>query len=59
MNLGSNNVNLKISIDNLEASSSSSSIQAIGSRKIQLTSGNLMDENSFQEPEKVRLDLNL
>lgn len=57
MNLGTDNVNLKISIDNLEASLSS--IQVIGSRKIQLTSGNVMDENSFEEQKKVRFDLNL
>lgn len=51
VNLESNNVNLKISIGNLEASSLT--IQVIGSRKTQLTSGNLMDENSFEDRKKV------
>jgi len=42
-------VNLKISIDGLEPNS----LQLSGSTKTVLTSGNVMDENSFSQPKKV------
>lgn len=49
VNFQSNTVSLKISINGLEKNS----IQLFGSTKTVLTSGNLMDENSFKEPKKV------
>ncbi|CAK9170046.1 unnamed protein product [Ilex paraguariensis] len=49
VNFGSNTANLKISIDGLELNS----IQSYGSTKTVLTSSNVMDENSFNEPNKV------
>lgn len=49
VNFGSNFVNLKISIDGLKPSS----FQSLGSTRTVLTSSNLMDENSFIEPNKV------
>lgn len=49
VNFGSNIVNLKISIDGLKPSS----FQSLGSTRTVLTSSNLMDENSFDEPNKV------
>lgn len=49
VNFGSNNVTLQISITGLEVNS----IQSSGSTKTVLTSGNVMDENSFQAPNKV------
>ncbi|KAL3534085.1 hypothetical protein ACH5RR_002546 [Cinchona calisaya] len=49
VNFGSNMVNLKITIDNLD----SNSIQANGSSQTILKSSSLMDENSFTEPNKV------
>ncbi|KAJ4706781.1 alpha-L-arabinofuranosidase 1 [Melia azedarach] len=49
VNFGSNSVQLKVSVDGLEPNS----IKGSGSTKTQLTSTNLMDENSFQEPNKV------
>lgn len=50
MNFGSSSVNLSISISGLDQTS----IQKSGSSKMVLTSANLMDENSFSEPNKVR-----
>ncbi|KAG2685355.1 hypothetical protein I3760_10G121600 [Carya illinoinensis] len=50
VNFGSDQVNLTISVDGLEHNS----IQLSGSTKSVLTSGNLMDENSFKEPTKVK-----
>ncbi|KAL3819656.1 hypothetical protein ACJIZ3_005561 [Penstemon smallii] len=49
VNFGSNSVTLQISIDGLEMNS----LQALGSTKTELTSGNLMSENSFEVPNKV------
>ncbi|KAH6779538.1 alpha-L-arabinofuranosidase 1 [Perilla frutescens var. hirtella] len=49
VNFGSNNVTLQISINGLEVNS----IQPSGSTKTVLTSGNVMDENSFEAPNKV------
>ncbi|KAK4485616.1 hypothetical protein RD792_008259 [Penstemon davidsonii] len=49
VNFGSNSVTLQISIDGLEMNS----LQAIGSTKTELTSSNLMSENSFEVPNKV------
>lgn len=49
VNLGTNTVNLKVSVKGLEPNSISPS----GSTKTVLTSNNLMDENSFSEPKKV------
>lgn len=49
VNFVNNTVSLKISITGLEQNS----IQALGSMKTVLTSGNVMDENSFKEPKKV------
>ncbi|KAL8133586.1 hypothetical protein AgCh_008880 [Apium graveolens] len=56
VNFGSSTVNLKISVQGLELNSKSSST----SKKTVLTSTNLMDENSFAQPNKVapvKLDL--
>ncbi|XP_065852662.1 alpha-L-arabinofuranosidase 1-like [Euphorbia lathyris] len=49
VNFGSSQVNLKVSVNGLGLSS----IQASGSQKTVLTSANLMDENSFNEPKKI------
>ncbi|EEF38707.1 alpha-L-arabinofuranosidase 1 [Ricinus communis] len=49
VNFGSSTVNLKISIDGLGLNS----IQLSGSTKMLLTSANVMDENSFNDPKKV------
>ncbi|KAG5552736.1 hypothetical protein RHGRI_010739 [Rhododendron griersonianum] len=49
VNFGSNIVNLKISIDGMKQNT----FQSLGSTKTILTSSNLMDENSFKEPNKV------
>ncbi|KAG7964214.1 hypothetical protein I3843_09G158800 [Carya illinoinensis] len=54
VNFWNNTVNLKISVDGLEPNS----IQLSGSNKTELTSGNLMDENSFKEPKKVKPNQN-
>eukprot|EP00262_Sarcandra_glabra_P020536 TRINITY_DN8221_c0_g1_i1.p1 TRINITY_DN8221_c0_g1~~TRINITY_DN8221_c0_g1_i1.p1 ORF type:complete len:671 (+),score=92.32 TRINITY_DN8221_c0_g1_i1:93-2105(+) len=50
VNFGSNLVNLTISVDGLE----SNSVDSFQSTKTVLTSNNLMDENSFAVPNKVR-----
>lgn len=47
VNLGSNSVTLQLSIEGLEVNSS-------GATKTELTSGNVMDQNSFQMPTKVK-----
>ncbi|CAA3003564.1 alpha-L-arabinofuranosidase 1-like [Olea europaea subsp. europaea] len=49
VNFGSNRVTLKISIDGLEGNI----IQETGSAKTILTSSNVKDENSFNQPTKV------
>ncbi|KAL0359689.1 UNVERIFIED_CONTAM: Alpha-L-arabinofuranosidase 1 [Sesamum angustifolium] len=49
VNFGSNSVILQISIVGLEVNS----LQSFGSTKTELTSSNVMDENSFQVPNKV------
>ncbi|KAL3632611.1 aspartate-semialdehyde dehydrogenase-like protein [Castilleja foliolosa] len=49
VNFGSNSVTLQLSIDGLEVNS----LQATGSSKSVLTSSNVMDENSFQVPNKI------
>lgn len=49
VNFGTNTVKLNISLNGLEPNS----INMAGSKKTILTSGNLMDENSFKEPRKV------
>ncbi|XP_023539636.1 alpha-L-arabinofuranosidase 1-like [Cucurbita pepo subsp. pepo] len=49
VNFGSNNVNLKISVNNLNGYS----IRKSGSSQTVLTSANLMDENSLNNPKKV------
>ncbi|KAK4412767.1 Alpha-L-arabinofuranosidase 1 [Sesamum alatum] len=49
VNFGSNSVTLQISIDGMEVNS----LQSSGSTKTELTSSNVMDENSFQVPNKV------
>ncbi|KAH9675095.1 alpha-L-arabinofuranosidase 1 [Citrus sinensis] len=55
VNLRSNSVNLKVSVDGLGPNS----IKLSGSTKTQLTSSNLKDENSFTEPNKVVPSLTL
>nr|ABV08816.1 alpha-L-arabinofuranosidase [Fragaria x ananassa] len=55
VNFGSNIVNLRIRVDGLEPNSVSMS----GSTKTVLTSKNVMDENSFDEPKKVIPNLGL
>ncbi|XP_021749277.1 alpha-L-arabinofuranosidase 1-like [Chenopodium quinoa] len=47
VNFGNNYVNLKLSIG------AENSVQLVGSKKTVLTSTNVMDENSFQSPNKV------
>ncbi|KAG8367779.1 hypothetical protein BUALT_Bualt16G0108200 [Buddleja alternifolia] len=49
VNFGSNIVTLKVSVDGLDGDS----IEAAGSTMTTLTSSNVMDENSFNEPKKV------
>lgn len=49
VNFGSDTVNLKIYVDGLDPNS----VKLSGSTKTMLTSSNLMDENSFNEPNKV------
>nr|GMD43060.1 alpha-L-arabinofuranosidase 1-like [Ipomoea batatas] len=49
VNFGGKNVTLKFTIDGFEENS----IQLLGSAKTVLTSSNVMDENSFNEPTKV------
>ncbi|KAK8609138.1 hypothetical protein V6N13_025445 [Hibiscus sabdariffa] len=49
VNFGSNSVNLQISVGGLDPNS----VKLSGSTKTILTSANLMDENSFNEPQKV------
>lgn len=49
VNVGSSTVNLKIFIDGLEINTN----PLLGSTKTLLTSNNMMDENSFNEPKKV------
>ncbi|CAA2973861.1 alpha-L-arabinofuranosidase 1 [Olea europaea subsp. europaea] len=49
VNFGSDNVTLQIFIDGLELNS----VPSFGLTKTELTSSNLMDENSFQMPKKV------
>ncbi|WCJ28656.1 alpha-L-arabinofuranosidase 1 [Euphorbia peplus] len=49
VNFGSSQVNVKISVNGLGLSS----IQPTGAKKTILTSTNLMDENSFNEPKKI------
>ncbi|XP_047315398.1 alpha-L-arabinofuranosidase 1-like [Impatiens glandulifera] len=51
VNIGSNPVNLTISIEGLEENSIS--LSSTGSIRTELTSGDRMDENSFLEPRKV------
>ena len=48
VNFGSDAVSLTISITGLQAS-----VNALGSTTTVLTSGNVMDENSFSNPNKV------
>ncbi|OMO72911.1 hypothetical protein CCACVL1_17527 [Corchorus capsularis] len=49
VNFGSTSVNLKISVSGLDPNS----VELSGSTKTILTSANVMDENSFKEPEKI------
>ncbi|XP_009804378.1 alpha-L-arabinofuranosidase 1-like isoform X1 [Nicotiana sylvestris] len=49
VNFGSSTVALKISISGLEQNS----LQSFGATKTTLTSTNVMDENSFEDPKKV------
>ncbi|KAK6147804.1 hypothetical protein DH2020_018716 [Rehmannia glutinosa] len=49
VNFGSNIVTLQVSIEGLEVNS----MQSVGSTKTVLTSSGVMDENSFQVPNKV------
>lgn len=49
VNFGSSNVSMKISIDGLDKNL----LQSYGSKKTLLSSNNVMDENTFQEPRKV------
>ncbi|GAA0159268.1 hypothetical protein LIER_38830 [Lithospermum erythrorhizon] len=49
VNFGNNKVNATISIDGLKRNS----VRTNGSTQIVLTSGNVMDENSFNKPTKV------
>ncbi|XP_012839571.1 PREDICTED: alpha-L-arabinofuranosidase 1-like isoform X1 [Erythranthe guttata] len=49
VNFGSSSVALQLSIQGLEVNS----LQSFGSKKIELTSADVMDENSFQVPNKV------
>jgi len=48
-NIGSNPVNLKISLQGYVSKN------LAGSTKTVLTSGNILDENSFLEPKKVNI----
>jgi alpha-L-arabinofuranosidase len=48
VNFGSDTVNLTVSTSGLGAS-----VNALGSTATVLTSGNVMDENSFSNPNKV------
>ncbi|XP_073114418.1 alpha-L-arabinofuranosidase 1 isoform X2 [Elaeis guineensis] len=48
VNFGNDIVNLKISVAGLQ-----NAVNSVGSTKTVLTSSNLMDENSFEEPNKV------
>jgi alpha-L-arabinofuranosidase len=48
VNFGSDSVNLTISTSGLEAS-----VNALGSTATVMTSSNVMDENSFSNPNKV------
>ena len=48
VNFGSDTVSLTISTSGLQAS-----VNALGSTATVLTSGNVMDENSFSNPNKV------
>ena len=50
VNFGSNPMNLKVSVSGLDPSS----VKLSGSTMTILTSTNLMDENSFKEPKKVK-----
>lgn len=50
VNFGSNSVNLKISVSGLDPNS----VKLSGTKMTVLTSTNLMDENSFKEPTKVK-----
>ncbi|THU70377.1 hypothetical protein C4D60_Mb08t24340 [Musa balbisiana] len=52
VNFGSDTVNLKISVSGLEAA-----INSLGDTTV-LTSGDLMDENSFDKPNKVMINEN-
>lgn len=49
VNFGNSSINLNISVGGFDTNS----IQLSGSSKTVLTSGKLMDENSFQQPKKV------
>lgn len=49
VNFGNDIVNLKISVAGLE-----NAVNSVGSTSTVLNSSNLMDENSFEEPIKVR-----
>ncbi|CAN1147852.1 Alpha-L-arabinofuranosidase 1 [Linum perenne] len=49
VNFGSSTVNLKISVSGMGVNS----VSVSGSMKTELTSANVMDENSFQQPNKV------
>ncbi|KAL6530608.1 aspartate-semialdehyde dehydrogenase-like protein [Orobanche minor] len=49
VNFGSDNVTLQLSIAGMDVNS----LQSVGSTKTELTSTNVMDENSFQVPNKV------
>ncbi|KAL6523337.1 aspartate-semialdehyde dehydrogenase-like protein [Orobanche gracilis] len=49
VNFGSDNVTLQVSVTGMDVNS----LQSVGSTKTELTSTNVMDENSFQVPDKV------
>lgn len=51
VNLGSNKLPLKISVDGV----GKNFFESIGSKMTILTSNNVMDENSFNDPKKVYL----
>lgn len=53
MNFGNSLINLNISVGGFDTKS----VQLSSSSKTVLTSGNLMDENSFEQPKKVSSSL--
>lgn len=51
VNFGANSVNMKVLVTGLDPNV----MRVTGSKKTVLTSTNVMDENSFSQPEKVKI----